>query len=112
MASRRPSGPFDQLAEYFADHPRAVVPPDRAPPRVRLFLRLRPPGVNLRLELLDRREQSARPRLLDERLPGVPGPRRFPDLAARHLPEDAADRRPADRARPRPRVRDRLLRRA
>src|SRR5213079_666408 len=64
-----------------------------------------------RLELLDRREQSARPRLLDERLPGVPGHRRFPDLAARHLPEDAADRRHADRDRPRPRVRDRLFRR-
>src|SRR5207247_2382189 len=55
--------------------PRTVVPPDRAAPRVRLFLRLRPLGLNLRLELLDRRKQSARPRLLDQRLRVVAGHR-------------------------------------
>src|SRR5205823_3821725 len=32
MASRRPSGPFDQLAEYFADHPRALLSLQIVPP--------------------------------------------------------------------------------
>src|SRR5437660_12517474 len=34
MASRRPSGPFDQLAEYFADHPRALLSLQIVPPLV------------------------------------------------------------------------------
>ena len=37
MASRRPSGPFDQLAEYFADHPRALLSLQIVPPLVFVF---------------------------------------------------------------------------
>src|SRR5437762_4005140 len=37
MASRRPSGPFDQLAEYFADHPRALLSLQIVPPPVFVF---------------------------------------------------------------------------
>src|SRR5438552_7197106 len=37
MASRRPSGPFDQLAEYFADHPRALLALQIVPPLVFVF---------------------------------------------------------------------------
>src|SRR5438552_10423220 len=37
MASRRPSGPFDQLAEYFADRPRALLSLQIVPPLVFVF---------------------------------------------------------------------------
>src|SRR5438034_2351877 len=37
MASRRPSGPFDRLAEYFADHPRWLLTPRICPALVFVF---------------------------------------------------------------------------
>jgi len=37
MASRRPSGPFDQLAEYFTGHPRALLSLQIVPPLVFVF---------------------------------------------------------------------------
>jgi ABC-type spermidine/putrescine transport system permease subunit I len=37
MASGRPAGPFDRLAEYFADHPRALLYLQIVPPLVFVF---------------------------------------------------------------------------